>query len=48
MFTQNAGDLELRIERAAAEALGTLLAGSAQLRAAAELADAGPLLVRDH
>ena len=43
---QEAGDLDLRIERAAAEALGTLLAGSAQLRAAAELAGAGPMLVR--
>ena len=41
-----AGDLDLRLERAAAEALGTLLAGSAQLRAAAKLTDAGSLLVR--
>ena len=39
-------DLDLRLERAAAEALGSLLAGSAQLRAAAKSMDAGTLLVR--
>ena len=40
-----AGDLDLRLERAAAEALGTLLAASARLRADAKAAGAGPLLV---
>ncbi len=41
-----AGDLDLRLERAAAEALGTLLAASARLRADAKAAGAGALLVR--